>query len=118
MSKRTYVPERGDFVWLNFAPSAGREIDKRRPALVLSPLPYNKRFGFCIAVPTTTDLTPGPFGVRVPDGLLATPSLVLCDFVKNFDWRERAVEFIAKCPADVLDEVTTQLLELVDPVYK
>ena len=35
MSKHAYHPERGDIIEMNFQPPAGREIDKRRPAIVL-----------------------------------------------------------------------------------
>ena len=31
------VPERGDAVWIDFNPQAGREQAGRRPAVVLSP---------------------------------------------------------------------------------
>ena len=51
MSKRTYHPERGDLIEMNFQPAVGREIDKRRPAIVLTPLSYNRRSGICLAVP-------------------------------------------------------------------
>ena len=70
MSVRTYHPQRGDLVEMNFYPAAGREIAKRRPAIVLSPLGYNRKTGLCIAVPTSTDLTPGPFWVALPEGYL------------------------------------------------
>jgi len=33
----SYVPDRGDLVWLEFTPPAGSEQVGRRPALVLSP---------------------------------------------------------------------------------
>ena len=33
----TYVPSRGDIIWLNFTPQAGHEQMGTRPALVLSP---------------------------------------------------------------------------------
>ena len=64
MSKRAYHPDRGDLIELNFQPAAGREIDKRRPAIVLSPLAYNRKSGLCLAVPLSTDLTPGPLWIR------------------------------------------------------
>lgn len=31
-----YTPEQGDIVWLDFDPSSGKEIIKRRPAFVIS----------------------------------------------------------------------------------
>ncbi len=41
MSKRPYVPDRGDIVWLQCNPQAGHEQAGNRPALVLSPASYN-----------------------------------------------------------------------------
>jgi mRNA interferase MazF len=116
VSKRTYHPERGDLVEINFQPATGREIDKRRPAIVLSPLAYNRKSGLCLAVPTSTDLTPGPLWIVMPEGLLPRPSLVLCDYIKSFDYRERAVSFIARVPDDLVDQIVANLLDLVDPV--
>ena len=116
MSKRTYHPDRGDLVEMNFHPSSGREIDKRRPAVVLSPVIYNRRTGLCLAVPTSTDLTPGPLWLPMPAGFLPRPSLILCDFVKSFDYRERSATFLAKLPPELVDRITSNLLDLLDPV--
>src|SRR5437764_3282433 len=104
MSKRTYHPDRGDLIEMNFQPAAGREIDKRRPAIVLSPVAYNRRTGLCIAVPTSTDLTPGPLWIALPEGLLSRQSLVLCDYVKNFDYRERSARFLARVPEELVQQ--------------
>ena len=116
MSKRTYHPDRGDLIEMNFQPAAGREIDKRRPAVVLSPVAYNRRTGICLAVPTSTDLTPGPLWVPMLPGFLPRPSLILCDFVKSFDYRERSATFLARLPVELVDQVTSNLLDLLDPV--
>lgn len=118
MSKKTYRPDRGDIVTLNFMPSAGREIDKRRPAVVLSPLAYNAKSGLCLAVPITSDVSPGPLWIRIPDGLLDAPSLVLCDYVRSVDYRERSIAFVKKAPPELVDRITERVLELVDPVFK
>jgi mRNA interferase MazF len=116
VSKRTYHPDRGDLIEMNFQPAAGREIDKRRPAIVLSPLAYNRRAGICLAVPISTDLTPGPLWIPLPPGLLPRPSLILCDYVKSFDYRERSATFIARCDAELVDRIVSNLLDLLDPV--
>ena len=79
MSEQTYHPDRGDLVLMNFQPAAGREIDKRRPAIVLTPLSYNRKSGLCLAVPVSTDLTSGPLWIPMPTGYLPRPSLILCD---------------------------------------
>ena len=116
MSKRTYHPERGDLIEMNFHPAAGREIDKRRPAIVLSPVAYNRRTGMCLAVPTSTDLTPGPLWLPMPDGYLPRPSLVLCDYLKSFDYRERAAAFISRVPNELVEQIVSNVLDLIDPI--
>jgi mRNA interferase MazF len=118
VSKKTYFPDRGDLVLCNFFPAAGREIEKRRPAIVLSPLAYNKPTGLCVAVPTSTQLKPGPFWVRLPDGLLDEPSMILCDLIKSFDYRERAVVSLEKkVDRDTMDSVVSIVMNLIDPVF-
>ena len=116
MSKRTYHPDRGDLIEMNFQPAAGREIDKRRPAVVLSPLSYNRKTGLCLAVPASTDLTPGPLWIPMPSGFLPRPSLILCDYVKSFDYRERAATFVAHLPNALVEQIVGNLLDLLDPV--
>ena len=116
MSKRTYHPDRGDLIEMNFQPAAGREIDKRRPAIVLSPLAYNRKSGLCLAVPLSTDLTPGPLWLPMPDGYLPRPSLILCDYLKSFDYRERAASFVKRVPEELVERIVGNLLDLIDPV--
>jgi mRNA interferase MazF len=41
MKSGSYIPERGDIVWLNFNPQAGHEQRGKRPALILSPKIYD-----------------------------------------------------------------------------
>ena len=50
---RSYVPERGDVVAINFDPQEGREQSGRRPAIVLSPATYNGKVGLAIFCPIT-----------------------------------------------------------------
>jgi mRNA interferase MazF len=116
VSKRTYHPGRGDLVEMNFQPAAGREIDKRRPAIVLSPIEYNRRSGFCLAVPLTSDLTPGPMRIDMPAGYVRYPSLILCDFLKSFDYRERGATLITSVPEELVQEIVSNILDLIDPI--
>jgi mRNA interferase MazF len=116
MSKRTYHPDRGDLVEMNFQPAVGREIDKRRRAIVLSPLAYNRRSGICMAVPLSTDVTPGPLWLAMPAGYLPSPSIILCDYLKSFDYRERTATFINRVPNDLIEQIVSNLLDLIDPI--
>jgi mRNA interferase MazF len=115
VSKRTYHPARGDLIELSFNPAAGREIDKRRPAVVISPADYNRRTGLCIIVPVSSDLTPGPFWIPMPAGHLPRPSLILCDYVRSFDYRERGAVLIKPLGDELADGVMSTLLDLLDP---
>jgi mRNA interferase MazF len=116
VSKRTFHPDRGDLIEMNFHPASGREIDKRRPAIVLSPLAYNRKSGLCLAVPVSTDLTPGPLWIPMPPGYLPRPSLILCDYLKSFDYRERAATFLHHLPDPLIEQIVSNLLDLIDPV--
>jgi mRNA interferase MazF len=101
---------------MNLQPATGREIDKRRLAIVLSPAVYNRKTGICLAVPTSTDLTPGPPWIPMPAGYLSRPSLILCDYLKSFDYRERGAALIAKMPDEMVEQIVSNLLDVIDPV--
>ena len=64
----SYVPDRGDLVWLEFALLAGSEQRGRRPALVLSPKTYNGRVGLALICPITSKIRGYPFELLLPDG--------------------------------------------------
>ena len=48
-----YTPERQDIIWLDFDPSAGNEIKKRRPVLVISNSGYSELTNLTMVVPIT-----------------------------------------------------------------
>jgi mRNA interferase MazF len=106
MVTTTYVPHRGDIVWIDFDPQAGHEQAGRRPAIILSDKEYNKRSSLVILCPITSQFKPHPFVVALPPTLLPKESYVLADQVKSLDWRQRNTKFISKAPARALQEVT------------
>ncbi|MEI6826218.1 MAG: endoribonuclease MazF [Desulfuromonadales bacterium] len=108
----TYIPERGNIVWLTFMPQAGHEKAGRRPALVLSPSAYNSKVGLAIFCPITSQIKGYPFEVAVPNGL-AVGGAILSDQVKSLDWRIRKAEFICKLPDSTLNAVMKRLGTLV-----
>ena len=112
MSAARYVPERGDLVWLTFDPRAGREQAGRLPALVLSPMAYNRRASLALVCPITTQAKGYPFEVAIPSGLPLS-GVVLADHLKSADWAARRAQFAAKAPADVLADVTAKLRPLL-----
>jgi mRNA-degrading endonuclease toxin of MazEF toxin-antitoxin module len=122
MARLTYTPDRGDLVHVNLSPSAGRELTGPHYALVLSSISYNQRTGLTVCVAITSRIRGGPFEVRLPPGLLPpkagagdVESVILCDALRQLDYRERSTIFIAKCPRPVLDDVNARSLALIDP---
>lgn len=101
---KSYVPERGDLVWLSFDPQAGHEQAGRRPALVLSPASYNRASGLMLACPLTTRIKGYPFDVPLPEGFPVS-GVVQSDQMRSLDWGQRQAERIAKAPAALLAQV-------------
>lgn len=87
MVRRTYVPDRGDAVWLQSNPQAGHGQAGRRPALVLSPAAYNGKVGLAVLCPIASQSKGYPFEVVVSTRKLT--GVVLSDQVKSLDWRVR-----------------------------
>ena len=110
----SYVPERGDLVWLQFNPQAGHEQAGHRPALVVSPRSYNRRVGLALFCPITSQVKGYPFEVVLP-GDLGVQGAVLSDQLKSLDWRVRQAKRIARLPAEVMEEAVGKILALVDP---
>ncbi len=110
----SYVPERGDLVWIAFNPQAGHEQTGRRPALVLSPEKYNQRVKLAIMCPITTKIKNYPFEVRLPENMKTT-GVILADQVKSLDWEAREIAFIEKAPTSVVEEVLKKLNTLLKP---
>lgn len=108
-----FVPSRGDIVWLDFSPQAGREQAGRRPALVLSTQEYNRRTGRCLACPVTSRVKGYAFELHLPPGA-AVDGVVLVDHVKNQDWQARNAERAGTVPADFADEVA----DLIDALMR
>lgn len=105
-----YIPERGDIVWIDFDPQRGKEIQKRRPALVLSAQHYN-RHGLFLACPMTTKTKGYPFELQFD--LQGVNNAILTDQVKSLNWRDRRAEFIEKAPKNILSEVISIVIALL-----
>ncbi|HBB86142.1 MAG TPA: mRNA-degrading endonuclease [Blastocatellia bacterium] len=107
-----YTPDRGDAVWITFNPQAGHEQAGRRPALVLSPITYNRKVGLAVLCPITNHVKGYPFEVVIPQGLKVTGA-ILSDQVKNLDWKARDTKLICKLPQSVTDEALRKLNTLI-----
>jgi mRNA interferase MazF len=109
----TYCPKRGDVVWISFNPQAGHEQAGHRPALVLSPEPYNRKVGLALLCPITTQVKGYPFEVSVP-GALKASGVVLSDQVKSMDWKARRASFLCSLPETTVHHVLNKVGTLLD----
>jgi len=108
----SYVPQRGDLVWLTFDPQAGHEQAGRRPAVVLTPQAYNEKVGLAVFCPITSRRKGYPFEVEIPEGL-DVHGVILGDQIKSLDWKSRRAEFAARLPANAMTELTGMLWALL-----
>lgn len=81
-------PHQKDIVWINFDPSSGKEIQKRRPALVLSSDSFNESTGFCIVCPiTSTNRNYGTY-IRIKDPQKVSGEVVTHQ-IRSLDFKSR-----------------------------
>jgi len=111
MVKKKYIPERGDVVWTNFDPAAGHEQLGKRPALVLSPSPFNKKIMLALVAPITSRVR--GHGFEVPLNGKKVQGVVLCQQVKMIDFIEKGVQFAAKAPQHVISDALARVRAIV-----
>lgn len=107
---RSYVPDAGHVVWINFDPQIEREQAGHRPAVVLSPASYNEKTSMMVCCPMTTQIKQYPFEVGIAG---PAPSVVLADQVKSLDWRKRGARRKGLISAKELSEIRAKLKALI-----
>lgn len=108
----SYIPDRGDLVWVTLNPTAGHEQAGRRPALVISPKSYNRKTGLCVLCPGTRQAKGYAFEVEIknPDGMT---TVVLADHLRNVDWTARNVQLMHRVTDGELAEVIARIDALI-----
>jgi mRNA interferase MazF len=108
--KISYVPDRGDIVWLDFDPVRGHEQQGYRPAYVVSPSSYNEKRQMALVCPITSKIKGFSFEVSLSGEV---KGVILVDHVRAIDWVDRKVKYVEKIEESVVQEVTTKLLVLI-----
>ena len=111
MTTARYVPDAGDVVWLSFDPQAGHEQAGHRPALVISPVAYNRKAGLMVCCPMTTKVKGYPF--EVVTAIDGVDCAVLSDQVKSLDWRVRQARKKAEAGREVMLHVRAKIKALL-----
>ena len=109
---RQYVPDAGDIVWLNFDPQAGHEQGRRRPALVLTDITYNRASSLAVVCPLTSHRKAYPFALPVV--IDKVEGSVLVDHIKSLDLNARNVKFHSRADAALLNKVRAYLAVLLN----
>lgn len=92
-----YVPKQKDIIWIDFDPSRGSEINKRRPAVVISRDEYNAATKYCIVCPITSTIRRNPTYFDLHDysvrGQVATAQIYTMDYTdragRNIEYKEK-----------------------------
>ena len=108
----SYIPQRGDIVYLNFDPTKGYEQKGHRPAFVISPLAYNQRSSLALVLPITSKQKGYPFEVPLPVGL-KVQGVILTDQIKCLDWKVRNVRLVESVTEEVIAEVQAKIQPLI-----
>ncbi|WP_246215582.1 type II toxin-antitoxin system PemK/MazF family toxin [Listeria valentina] len=109
----TYIPRQGDLVTLDFEPSKGYEIGKKRPALVMSTRKYNRSTHLVIVCPITSTEKERPFLVPVESDSFHKKSKVNTNQVFSLDYTEeagRGLQFIDRMEEEVFYMVAQKFL--------
>ena len=106
-----YVPDKGDIVSLSFDPSAGNEIMKRRPALVISRQVFNDHTGFAFVAPITSTVRGMALEV-VLDGT-STQGVVLVHQLRSLDVESRGIKFIEKATGEIIERATEMAITII-----
>ena len=96
-----YIPEKGDIVSLDFDPSTGKEIMKRRPAYVISQKIFNEHTGFAVVAPITSTVRNMQLEVLLSNEL-STQGAILMHQMKSLDFENRNIELVERAPAKII----------------
>lgn len=106
--------QRGSIIYINFDPSAGAEIQKRRPAVVVSNNILAETSPFAWVVPISHGSFNGkdyPLHVQLDDRT-QTNGTINVEQLKSFDFNQREWQFVEMLPTDIFEEVK-QKVQLV-----
>jgi mRNA interferase MazF len=102
---------RGD-VWLAaLDPTIGREIQKTRPCLIVSPPEMNSRLHTVLAAPLTTGSRPAP--TRIPVLFQTRTGLILLDQLRALD-KSRLIRRLGAVSRETLIRVLATLREIFE----
>ncbi|MFD1465033.1 type II toxin-antitoxin system PemK/MazF family toxin [Lapidilactobacillus mulanensis] len=94
-----YTPHQRDLVSVNFDPSVGREIRKRRPALVISATTFNAQTGYVAICPITSTIRNSPGFIDLHAHQLSGQIVALQFRTIDFISAQREIQYIEQASA-------------------
>ncbi|MEJ5124728.1 type II toxin-antitoxin system PemK/MazF family toxin [Comamonas sp. MYb21] len=110
MVSASHPIKRGEIWLINLDPTQGKEIQKTRPCVVLSPDEMNLALGIVTVAPMTTGSHAAPF--RVPVTFQSCQGLILLDQMRAVD-KSRLVDK----RGDLKTQVTQACLKVLREMY-
>lgn len=110
-----YTPKTGEIVWMEFDPQKGKEIQKTRPALTISPYAYNLKTGLGLFMPITSKVKGYPFEVIVENDEIN--GAILCDQIRSLDWKARKAKYMTHLPDSILEMVFAKFKVLLPEFF-
>ena len=104
MVSRSWTPQAGDILWLEFDPQSGHEQAGTRPGLVVSATAFNRQSGLALICPITTKGRGLRFEVPLPEGQ-KVKGFVLAHQVRCCDWKARKGSKVSTAAPEVLKQV-------------
>ena len=109
--EKKYIPKKGDIVWIDFDPAAGKEIQKRRPGLVVSRYEFNRKTMFAVICQITSTIKNIPTRYTLPDDI-ETQGQVVISQLKSLDFTERKLSQIEHLPLKDMAKID-QIIEYI-----
>jgi mRNA interferase MazF len=104
---------RGEVYWVNFNPSQGSEIHKRRPCVLVGATPINQARRTVIVVPLSTSAKPRP-PLTIPVQCLGRSVVAVCDQIRAVDKSRllEAADSLSKEDMEAIENGLRQVLLL------
>jgi mRNA interferase MazF len=122
----SWLPDRGEVIWINHNPQAGREMKDHHPFLVLSPAPFHAAVGLVVGCAMTSAATNQGSSLAVDLGPIPdrprAHSYVLCHQIKSFDWkalgaRPHPMGLLSDAQLEPVLEIVGQILGFVGSTH-
>ncbi len=112
MSKISYIPRRGDIVWMILDPRTGHEQSGRRPVIILSHEELAQHTHLVVVCPITSKVKGLPYEINLTS--TKTQGAILPIHIRSVDFEIRKAVFIEKAPTSILGKTLKAVQNMID----